>query len=251
MPFPDAAPLIVVVAILTYVVGGVAKGLAGLGLQSITVPLMALVAPLEVAIGISILPAFVTSFWQAVAGGALRKVVRRTWTFMLPCCVTIFLGAEVLAQVDRALLTGALGVLLLTYAIYALTRPHLPELGRHEVWLSPTVGAITGVAAGATGTFVMPGVPYVQLLKLSRDEMVQAIGVMAVGFQPALALALGRKGLLDEALGLASLALLVPTVAGMALGTALRHWISEARFRTVFSWILLALGAAIAIRNLA
>jgi uncharacterized membrane protein YfcA len=250
MPLPEVTPLVVAVAIVAYMIGGIAKGVAGLGLAAITVPVMALVVSLEVAIGVAILPAIVTSVWQGLAGGALRKVVRRTWTFFLPCCLSIFLGAQLLARVDRSLLTTILGVLLGGYAAYALTRPRLPELGRHETWLSPVVGAISGVVGGATGSFVMPAAPYVQLLKLSRDELVQAIGVMALLWMPTLALALGRNELFDDALGLTSLALLVPTMAGLALGTLLRRWISEATFKMVFFWTLLALGTTIVGRNL-
>ena len=248
MPLPEVTPLIVSIAVLAYTMAGIAKGLAGLGLQAIAVPLLALVVSLEIAIGLSILPAFVTSIWQGLGGGALRTVVQRTWTFIVPCCLAIFVGAHLLARIDQSILTGVLGVLLCGYAAYALTRPRLPRLERHETWLSPIVGTITGVAGGATGSFVMPGAPYLQLLNLSRDELVQAVSLMALVFTPTLALALGRNDLFGGALQLTSLALLIPTMFGLALGTMLRRWIPEARFKTVFFWALLVLGV---IRNLA
>ena len=96
----------------------------------------------------------------------------------------------------------------------------------------------------------MPGAPYLQLLNLSRDELVQAISFMALVFTPTLALALGRNDLFGDALQLTSLALLVPTMFGLALGTMLRRWIPEARFKTVFFWALLLLGVIIVTRTL-
>jgi uncharacterized membrane protein YfcA len=251
MPAFEASPLVVTVAILAYLFGGVAKGVSGLGLQAICVPVLALVAPLETAIGLGILPAFATSLWQGLAGGALRKVLLRTWTFLLPCCLTIFLGASVLANVDRSLVAGTLGGLLCVYAAYAITRPSLlPSLGRHETWMSPVAGAVTGVAGGATGVFVMPGAPYYQLLQLNRDELVQALSFSAIVIMPFLALALGHNDLFSQGVQLSSIAVLVPTLIGLWLGTIVRRWIPEAEFRRLFFWLLLALGSVITVRNL-
>lgn len=241
---------VVAVAILAYFLGGVGKGLSGLGLQAVCVPILALVAPLEVAIGLGLLPAFATSLWQGLAGGALRRIVRRTWSFILACCLAIFPGASLLASVDRALLAGTLGLLLCLYAAYALYRPAFRSLGRHEPWLSPVLGALTGIAGGATGVFVMPAAPYFQLLELKRDELVQAVCFGTLVVMPVLALALERHSLLAGSVQLASVALLVPTMAGLWLGTTVRRWISEAAFRRLFLWVLLLLGIVITLRNM-
>ena len=242
-------PAIIAVALSTYLCAGVFKGLSGLGVQAVGVPVLALVAPLETAIGLGLLPAFTSSIWQGLWGGHLETVVRRTWTFLLPCCVTVFFGAALLASIDGSRLSFALGVLLCLYAIYAITRPTLPSPGRHELWLSPVLGAITGVVGGAAGVLVMPGAPYFQLLRLSRDELVQALSLSAVVVMPAIALALSQNSLLPAPVQIASLALLAPTFLGLWLGTKIRRWISEAAFRRVFFWLLLGLGVAIAARN--
>jgi hypothetical protein len=196
------------------------------------------------------LPAFVTSLWQGLLGGALRTVWRRTWAFLLPCCLAIFAGAALLARVDSGRLGLLLGTLLCLYAVYALARPTLPAPGRHERWLSPVVGALTGIIGGATGVLVMPGGPYLQLLRLGRDELVQAVSLMAVAVMPFLALALGRHSLLPEEVQLASAALLLPTLLGLAAGAAARRRVSEARFRQLFLWVLLLLGVVIVGRHL-
>ncbi len=242
-------PSIIAVALSTYLCAGVFKGLSGLGVQAIGVPVLALVAPLETAIGLGLLPAFATSLWQGLWGGALRVVLGRTWPFLLPCCITVFFGAALLASVDRRVLSFTLGVLLCLYASYAITRPTLPSFGRHELWLSPVLGAITGIVGGAAGVLVMPGAPYFQLLRLSRDELVQALSLSAVIVMPAIALALSHNSLLPQPVQLASVALLAPTLIGLWLGTKIRRWISEAAFRRVFFWLLLGLGAVIAARN--
>jgi uncharacterized membrane protein YfcA len=212
---------------------------------------MALVVPLDVAIGLAILPTIVTSIWQGLTGGAISRIVSRCWTFAVPCCLMIWVGVYVLATIDRVLIVLVLGGLLCTYAVYALMRPTLPKPGKHLLWLSPVMGGVTGVAGGATGMFVMPGAPYMQLLGMKRDELVQALSLQSLLYPPMLAVALGQFDLFSMKLQVTSLALLAPTFAGLAIGSALRRRISEERFKRVFTWTLLALGIAIVGRSIA
>ncbi len=101
-----------------------------------------------------------------------------------------------------------------------------------------------------TGSFVVPGVLYLQALGLPRDMLVQAMGILFTVSTAALALALGGHGLLSTELGLVSGAAVLPAVLGMALGQRLRLRLPERRFRQVFFVALLALGAWIAVRSL-
>ena len=70
--------------------------------------------------------------------------------------------------------TAALGWLLLVgYAALGLwqVRVYLPQ--RWEVWAAPLVGGVNGFLTGLTGSFVVPGVLYLQAIGLSRDQLVQ------------------------------------------------------------------------------
>lgn len=67
----------------------------------------------------------------------------------------------------------ALGGALLLYAVYGLSGPTMKVRPAWEVWLGPLCGLVTGLVTAATGVFVMPAVPYLQSLGLSRDEMVR------------------------------------------------------------------------------
>ena len=63
---------------------------------------------------------------------------------------------------------------------------------RHEGWLGPTIGAATGLVTGATGEFVIPAVPYLQVIGLEKDELIQALGLSFTVSTVALALGLLR-----------------------------------------------------------
>ena len=109
-------------------------------------------------------------------------------------------------------------------------------------------GAANGFLTGMTGSFVVPGVMYLQALGLARDAMIQAMGVLFTVSTLALAVALNDRRLLSAELAAASLAALAPALIGMALGQAVRKRLNEAAFRTVFFVSLAVLGAWIAVQ---
>ncbi|ADO41828.1 conserved hypothetical protein [Ketogulonicigenium vulgare Y25] len=56
------------------------------------------------------------------------------------------------------------------------------------------IGAMTGVVTGATGVFMIPSVPYLQALGLTKDWLVQALGLSFTVSTLALAVGLWRWG---------------------------------------------------------
>ena len=114
----------------------------------------------------------------------------------------------------------------------------------------PVVGAVNGVLTGMTGSFVFPGVLYLQAIGLPRDVLIQAMGMLFTASTVALGVSLGGQNLLTMELGAVSAAAVVPAVVGMLLGQRLRKRMSEALFRRVFFLALLALGLYIVARSL-
>jgi uncharacterized membrane protein YfcA len=230
--------------------GGLVKGTVGIGMKAISLGLLATVMPLPVAIALLIIPGIVANIWQVVGGGSIIASFKRIWTVLLACCVGVWLGAGILVVADTQILTIGLGVLLGTYAAYALLAPHIPAPGRHEGWMSPLIGGLNGLAAGMTGSDVIPGVPYLQALGLARDELVQAMGLLFLTASFAIALAFQQKGLLDGRLAFSSLIAALPALTGYYLGEKVRKRIPEAQFRQVLLLSLLLLGLYIVIRNI-
>jgi uncharacterized membrane protein YfcA len=86
---------------------------------------------------------------------------------------------------------------------------------------------------------------YLNAIGLSRDQLIQAMGMLFTLSTLALALALGRQQMLSlEQLSLSGTAVL-PAIVGMLLGQRIRRAISAALFRQIFFLSLLALGAYI------
>ncbi|NKC17194.1 MAG: TSUP family transporter [Gammaproteobacteria bacterium] len=101
-------------------------------------------------------------------------------------------------------------------------------------------GLCNGIATGITGSFVVPGVMYLQAIGLSKDELIQAMGILFTLSTVALAIALQNASLLTLESGIASGLAVVPAIIGMMVGQRVRSRLSEAAFRRYF---LLSLGA--------
>lgn len=231
-----------------FLLAGAVKGVIGLGLPSISLGLLAATLDLKLAMILLLVPNLVTNLWQALHGGHLRLLLRRLWPFLLCAGLAIWPGSAALGMVDGRALAALLGLLLVVYALLGLLRPPLSLAARHEGWAGPLAGIVNGLLTGLTGSFVVPGVPYLQALGLGRDQLVQAMGLLFMASTLGLGISLGgRDQLSAELLGL-SLACLAPALLGMALGRRLRHHLSETAFKRVFYVGLLLLGLYIVAR---
>ena len=84
--------------------------------------------------------------------------------------------------------------------------------------------------------------PYLQTLSLSKDELIQALGLSFTVSTLALAVQLlWQQGLPNMNVGLSALAI-APAIVGMYLGQYLRQFISEVVFKRCFFIGLLLLG---------
>ena len=238
-------PLTLIAIAGTFLLAGTVKGVIGLGLPTVSLGLLTAALDLTTAMALLIVPSFVTNVWQAVVGGGGRALVRRIWPFLLMATATVWLGATALTRVDLAFLSGLLGGLLVVYSALDLAGVRLTIPPRREAWAGPLFGTANGILTGMTGSFVVPGVMFLQAIGLSRDMLVQAMGMLFTASTVALALALRGNGLLTAQLGLVSAAAVIPAAVGMVAGQRIRRELSEDRFRRIFFIAILALGAYI------
>ena len=235
---------------VTFFLAGLVKGVVGLGLPTVTLAILTATLGLKPAMALLLVPSFVTNVWQGLVGGHFFALMRRLALLLLAVVAATWFGVKILASADTALLSALFGALLVVYAGLGLVRPIVPDLRSHESWLSPVVGAINGLLTGMTGSFVVPGVLYLQALKLSRDELVQAMGILFSVSTLVLGIALGGERLVPQDLALLSCLGVLPALAGMVVGQAVRARLSEDGFRKALFAALLILGGYIVYRAL-
>ncbi len=233
----------------TFLLAGFVKGVVGLGLPTVSLALLTAVLGLPQAMALLLVPSFVTNLLQALSGGNAVIILRRHWTFFLLATATVWVGALALTRLETELLAGLLGLLLVVYAVVNLAGLRLAIPVQRQPLIGSVFGVTNGILTGMTGSFVVPGVMYLQATGMDRTMLVQAMGILFTLSTLALALALGGGGFLNAELGGLSAAALVPAVAGLMFGQKVRGRLSESRFRTALFLALLAMGIHL-LRNL-
>ena len=235
------AELIIYVAFV-YILAGFVKGVVGVGLPTISLALLAVVLGLKDAMLILLVPSLITNLIQALTGGRLYKLTKRLWIFLLSLCLLTWFSTGMLVIADGNLLTIGLGLVLLMYCASYFFKMKIPVPGKNEKWLSPLMGALTGVSTGLTGTFVVPGTLYLQSMQLNRHSLVQSMGLSGSVATISLAASLGERGAFSQYLLIISCAMIIPALIGMGLGTKVRSKIDEVLFRRLFFVSLSAIG---------
>lgn len=247
--YQNIGPALTLLVIITFLLAGAVKGVIGLGLPTIAVGLLGLALSPAQAAALLIVPSTLTNLWQLAAGGHLLALLRRLGPMLVMIFFGTLLGSAWLGINSGPWAVHALGAALVIYALYGLAGPAMRVAPAREGWVGPVCGLVTGVVTAATGVFVMPAVPYLQSLGLSRDEMIQALGLSFTVSTLALALGLaGQDALGGQALG-ASLLMLAPALLGMLAGQWLRQRISAALFKRCFFIGLAALGGHLLING--
>ncbi len=228
---------------LIFVAGGLVKGMLGIGLPLVVVPLLSLGVPATHAIAMVAVPILLSNAWQAWDTGFSWAGVQR----FLPLIATLLMATLItvpmtLAMSDGALRTSMAVVLLIAVTLIALPL-HLRVPPSQERWWSAGVGALSGLMGGVSSLTGPLIISYLVSLRLPRDVFVGTISVIylagAIPLYGSMA-ANGRIGLHDVALS--TLALL-PMAVGLQGGKWLRGKLSEVVFRRVLlgSLVLVAL----------
>jgi uncharacterized membrane protein YfcA len=227
---------------LTFLLAGLVKGVIGLGLPTVSLGLLVAMFDLTTAMALLIMPSLITNLWQALVGGNLYSLLQRLWPFLLMASITVWLGSTALTSIDLWLLSALLGGLLVAYSLLSLSGFKLTFKDKHEPWIGVLLGMVNGILTGMTGSFAVPGIMYLQGIGLSRDQLVQAMGLLFSVSTIALAVALQRHNLLTGQMTLVSAIAVLPAILGMWFGQRLRQKLSEANFRRVFFVSIFLLG---------
>ena len=155
-------PVLVVILVSTFT-----RSALGFGDALIAMPLLAMLAGLEVATPLVALGASTIAITILV--GAWRQVdIRATWRLVVSTLIGIPLGLLLLKVAPQAIVEGLLGLVLVGFGLYSLITPKLPTLDNEN--LSYVFGLIAGILGGAYNTNGPPVVVYGALRGWSAER---------------------------------------------------------------------------------
>lgn len=244
---PVSALLLAAVA-GAFVLGGLVKGLLGVGLPLVVVPLLALLIPSPKAIALMGIPILLSNVWQAVEGRQAGFALRRFWMLLLPLVVVTALTVRITLGLPVATLNAMLAAALLLAVAMMAWHPQLDVSPHAERRWSAVVGTLSGAMGGVSSMMGPFLITYLVALRLPREQFIGSISVMylagAVPMYASMA-ALQVMGLPEVVLSTLALA---PMFGGMALGKRLRSRVSEQLFRRLLLGFLTVVALLLLLR---
>lgn len=227
---------------VVFTLAGAVKGISGMGLPTVAMSLLGLWMPATQAAALLVAPSLATNLAQC-RGPHGRALVRKLWPLWLGLSVAT-IWAPGLGHGADSTARRWLGIALLLYGLWGLWRPALPTLSGRSRWLGSMAGLLTGLITASTAVFVLPMVPYLQALRLEKDEMVQALGLSFGVATLALTARLGWDGGVSTWLTRWTVWALVAAFAGLWLGSLMRTRLNSTAFQRTLFLIFMGLGVA-------
>lgn len=245
---PDLAAL--AVAAGAFMAGGLVKGVTGIGLPLVAVPVLAIGVEPAVAVALMCVPVTAANLWQLWQERAHLDRALRLWPVVLTLIPVTLFATGLLAGVDQALAAALLGAAVLLFCATQLlpAPPRIPP--RAEPWVSPLVGAAAGLIGGVSNFFGPPLIMYLSALRLERDAFVAAIALLFVCGGLPLYGGLAARGVLDAQVALLSAAGAAPMFVGVLLGRRVRMHIPPETFQRVLMAVLALIGLNLLRRGL-
>lgn len=232
--------------VVVFVLAGGVKGITGMGLPTVAMSLLGLWLPPVQAAALLVIPSLATNLAQC-RGPYLRSIAARLWPGWLAIVIVTISAPGFGGSVSATSAKAWLGGILVAYGIWGLWRPHLPDLSLTSKWLSMLAGAATGLVTALTAVFVLPWVPYLQTLRLDKDEMVQALGLSFTVATLSLAVRVQMSAPFESmtsSLAIAVSGALIGAFGGLKIGEALRSRLAGPAFQKTLFIVFFGLGAA-------
>jgi len=223
--------------------GGLVKGVVGIGLPLVTIPLLALFVPVPTAVAAMCVPILVSNLYQSRQGFAVRPILHRFWPLLVTLMLGVMLGAQLLVALDPEVLNIALGATVLVFAVFSLLTPRFSIPPAREVWLGPSIGFGAGLLGGLSSFFGPPIIVYLVSLKLPKDLFVAVVAMVFLSGGLPLYVVLVWYGVLDWDAAIFGAVGVVPVMLGVFAGQHLRRRVPQDRFRLMILAVLMLIGA--------
>lgn len=226
--------------------GALVFGITGFGAALITIPLATHLVPLRFALALFVLVDLACAL--RVGFENPKNAVRAEWTRLVPMIIAgTVVGVTLLVNLPRQAATAALGVFIIAYALYSLSKPSLRKIPSGWAWLAGFAGGITSTVFGAGGP---PYVIYLSRRGLTQQQFRATLGFATLTSISLRAVAFILTGLLlDARIWLAALAAVPAALVGIEVARRIYVGFSRALLFRVVALVLLASGVSLLLRS--
>ena len=242
---------LVLLMLATFLAAGTVKGVIGLGMPLLSVPIFASFFPPAAAISLMAVPTLTSNVWQAMQSGHHVECVRRFRWLLVTMMIGSVIGAQALVTVDPKAISIFLGAVVIVFVLSRLIPIARIEVGpKRERFWSPLVGLVAGVVGGISNFFGPVLVMWLVTLRLQKDFMVSVLGVFFLIGMGLMYGVLAINGVLTWRELLVSAMGLVPVFLGLKLGRMIRDRIPQQIFERAFLAVVFVIGINLIRRGL-
>lgn len=232
----------ILVIALAFLMAGAVKGISGMGLPTISMAILSLLMLPAKAAMLMVIPSLLTNVTQCM-GKHWRSLIKNHWAMWAALVLTTIFSPYSGLNEAGGHATLFLGLVLVAYGVWGLFKPTLPSLGNNKLLIGGIVGILSGLVTVASGVFVIPMVPYLQSLKLSKDEFIQALGISFTVATIALTIRLGVTNTSDWSANLPEIVMaIIAAFIGMRIGARLRDKLNPIQFQRFLYTVFAVLG---------
>lgn len=243
-------PVYIALALLTFFFAAFLKGMTGLGFATLCLGLLTSFLDIRLAIPLVFLPSLTSNLLVMKEAGRFRESLQRFWPLYLSSVPGLLLGMWLLGWGSISLVKAILGLVLICYGLWGLCVGITILSPRSGQRLMLPVGMLSGFVNGATGSQILPILPYLMSLQLNKNLFVQTLNSSFTFSTIIMIAGLGKIGLLTAPVLLLSALGIIPVAIGIRLGNRVREKISEILYRRLVLILLVLLGCNLALRSL-
>jgi len=234
---------IVAAVIFSLIAAGFLKGIIGVGMPVVALPLLSLFIDIKSAAMLLSMPLILSNLPQALEGGKTGRCLMQLTPVLLGMIPGLFLGVRLLLAIDASVAKIIAGLVLIGVACVTLLAPKLALQSR----LVLPAGIAFGFFGGILGGIAAMAGPLVFIYLLAKGLRGQAFTkeaslylVVSSGLLALLLTASSQFSWLDVAV---STAALLPVVLGMQAGQRMRDRIAPETFKKLVLIAVIAAGA--------
>lgn len=236
-------PTIIAAVACSLILAGLLKGIIGVGMPVVALPLLSLFIDIKSAAMLLSMPLIFSNVPQALEGGQTGRCLMQLMPVILGTIPGLFLGVRVLLVVDASVAKIIAGLVLMGIGGVTLLAPKLQLQSRFVLPTGITFGFFGGILGGIAA---MPG-PLVFIFLLAKGLRGKAFTkeaslylVVSAGLLATLLTASRQFNWLDV---LVSTAATLPVVLGIYVGQHMRDKIAPETFKTLVLIAVIAAGA--------
>lgn len=239
------SPALLISVTLIFFASGLVKGVGGIGMALVSVPIMSVIYSPSIAVAVVSIPLIITNVWQGLIAADPGKTFKNYYPIIITMTLTMLVTSYYSDRLSESVTSITLGIIAILFACLNLGLK-IPTVS--PVWdrsLQILAGITAGIAGGISGLVVIPLILYMISRKIDKEACVPALGVMFLISGVVIVFSYGLNGTMTNQLFLISCLASVPALIGVFVGEKIRHRINEVTFRRFVLYLILAIGTKI------